>query len=34
MPPTIDKLRIEAPTNNLGKIQWISLFDHIVIVLD
>ena len=34
MPPTIYKLRIEVPTNNLGKIQYIPLFDRIDIVLD
>ena len=34
MPPTINDLRVEVTTNNLGKIQYFPLFDRIDIVLD
>ena len=33
-PPTINELRVEVRTNNLGKIQYFSPFDRTVIVLD
>ena len=34
MTPTINELRVEVTTNNLGKIQYFSLFDCTDIVLD
>ena len=34
MPPTINQLRVEVTTNNLGKMQYFLLFDCIDIVLD